>query len=81
MTKLKIAQIRRPSNKDAIEKLEHYLKLAREGEVQEVFFVIGRFDGDVITDWTGTENVFERIGHLHHAAIQYSNSLRQTDVP
>lgn len=64
-------------NAEAIEVLEKALQEARDGELQEVFVVKTKLNGDHSIDYTATSDVFSRIGRLQHAVVQYSNSLRQ----
>ena len=75
MSNIKVLGKARPVNAETVEVLEKAMQEAKDGELQEVFVVKVMLDGDHSVDFTATANVFERIGRLQHAIIQYSASL------
>jgi hypothetical protein len=76
MSNIKVLGKARPVNADTIQKLETYLEMAREGEIQEVVLVVTHLDGSMTSDWTATANVFERMGRIHHLNCRLSAELR-----
>lgn len=61
----KIVPLFKPVNEECVRILRGALKLAEEGTMVEVAYVAKLNDGSLETDFTKSENQFERIGHVN----------------
>lgn len=61
----RIVPLFKPVNAECVRILREALRLAEEGAAIEVAIVFKCNDGSIFTDFTKSENQFERIGHVN----------------